>query len=237
MLGSRWSKQRRHDRIGPVDAALRHIENHLASAIVPEDVARVAGVSLLHLFHAFNAATGLPLMRYVRARRANAIEPLRIGENSAAIDEPRLAVSPRLLVAGLTERYDLHDGSAIAGQWRRFMPYLGRIEGQVGKAAYGTSYYTGADGNVEYLSGVEVATFSSVPRNFGLLCVPAQRCAVFFHGDHVATLRDTWTAIWNQWLPDSGYDVADAPFFERYAESFDPCTGLGGAEIWIPIRQ
>jgi AraC family transcriptional regulator len=172
----------------------------------------------------------------VRARRANAVDAFNIGDCAAAIEEPRLAVSPRLLVAGLAERYDFHDGSATADQWRRFAPYHGRIAGQVGKAAYGTSYYTGADGNVEYLSGVEVADFSSVPRNFGLLCVPAQRCAVFFHGDHVSALRGTWTAIWNQWLPDLGYEVADAPFFERYAESFDPLTGLGGAEIWIPIR-
>lgn len=146
-----------------------------------------------------------------------------------------MANSERLLIAGLTERYDVRDRSATAGQWRRFASYLGNIAGQVGKVAYGTSYYTDELGNLEYLSGVQVSDFSSVPRNFGLLCIAARQCAVFNHRDHVSTIRNTWIAIWNQWLPGSGHEVADAPFFERYGESFDPRTGMGGAEIWVPI--
>jgi predicted transcriptional regulator YdeE len=45
----------------------------------------------------------------------------------------------------------------------------------------------------------------------------------------------TCSAIWNQGLPDSGYQAADSPWFERYGEEFDGRTGLGGLEIWIPI--
>jgi AraC family transcriptional regulator len=29
--------------------------------------------------------------------------------------------------------------------------------------------------------------------------------------------------------------VADAPNFERYEETFDPATGNGGLEIWVPV--
>jgi len=29
--------------------------------------------------------------------------------------------------------------------------------------------------------------------------------------------------------------MADAPTFERYDEKFDPATGNGGLEIWVPI--
>jgi AraC family transcriptional regulator len=32
-----------------------------------------------------------------------------------------------------------------------------------------------------------------------------------------------------------GATAADAPMFERYPESFDPATGRGGFEIWIPL--
>ena len=67
--------------------------------------------------------------------------------------------------------------------------------------------------------------------------IPEQRYAVFTHADHVASIRRTVNAIWNQWLPASGLKAADAPNFERYDEAFDPATGNGGFEIWIPVRE
>jgi AraC family transcriptional regulator len=38
-------------------------------------------------------------------------------------------------------------------------------------------------------------------------------------------------------LPSSGFKAADAPSFERYDETFDPVTGDGGFEIWVPISS
>ena len=61
--------------------------------------------------------------------------------------------------------------------------------------------------------------------------------AVFTHAEHVSTIRGTMNAIWNSWLPTSGYQAADAPGLERYDEKFNPETGLGGFEIWIPVRK
>jgi AraC family transcriptional regulator len=44
----------------------------------------------------------------------------------------------------------------------------------------------------------------------------------------------------SEWLPTSGYEAATSPgapdFFERYTEEFDPRTGMGGIEVWIPIK-
>ena len=31
--------------------------------------------------------------------------------------------------------------------------------------------------------------------------------------------------------------VVEAPWFEYYGESFDPQTGTGGLEIWIPVAD
>jgi AraC family transcriptional regulator len=59
---------------------------------------------------------------------------------------------------------------------------------------------------------------------------------VFTHDGHISTIRGTWKSIWSQWLPGSGHKLADAPFFERYGEAFDPRTGSGGFEIWIPLK-
>jgi AraC family transcriptional regulator len=44
------------------------------------------------------------------------------------------------------------------------------------------------------------------------------------------------SAIWSQWLPSSGHKFADAPFFERYDNRFDPRTGEGEVELWLPLE-
>jgi len=59
---------------------------------------------------------------------------------------------------------------------------------------------------------------------------------VFSHREHVSTVGRTWNSIWNTWLPASGQAPADAPSFERYDEKFDPLSGMGGFEIWLPLK-
>jgi len=55
--------------MNPAQKALWYIESHLAEALSLDEIADIAGVSRFHLVRAFSAATGLPVMRYVRARR------------------------------------------------------------------------------------------------------------------------------------------------------------------------
>jgi AraC family transcriptional regulator len=110
----------------------------------------------------------------------------------------------------------------------------------VGHAAYGACWTFA--GGIEYLTGVEVGGSSSIPGEFHVVDIPAQKYAVFPHREHVSKLRETLDAIGSIWLPESGHEIvrgtADAPnFFERYSEEFDPRTGMGGMEVWIPIKS
>jgi AraC family transcriptional regulator len=48
-------------------------------------------------------------------------------------------------------------------------------------------------------------------------------------------------AIWHEWLPASHRNVsqpaAGSPrMIEYYAENFDPETGLGDMEVWLPLQ-
>jgi AraC family transcriptional regulator len=156
--------------------------------------------------------------------------------SDTALTPPRFENGKLLLIAGIAEHYSCEtSGPGIPGQWQRFVPYLGHIAGQIGNVAYGVCYNTDESGNMDYLCGVEVADFSALPPGFASLRIPEQRYAVFTHSEHISAIRSTWNAIWNAWLPQSGYRVADAPFFERYDESFDSQTGNGGVELWIPL--
>jgi AraC family transcriptional regulator len=141
------------------------------------------------------------------------------------------------LLRALSERYTSETCAAIPSQWQRFGDYFGKVPGQIGNVAYGVCYNADDAGNIDYLCGVEVSDFSALPAELSRLRISPQRYAVFSHREHISTIRRTWNTIWNQWLPASGHIPADAPNFERYDEKFDPVSGMGGLEIWLPLKS
>lgn len=177
----------------------------------------------------------------VRARRhldnIELVEPIKMDETLIAnLESPRFEDGKPLLIAGLGERYDCETSKAIPAQWQLFAPYIGNITGQIGRTAYGVRCNGDDAGSIDYICGVEVADFSALPPEFSRVRLAARRYAVFSHRDHVSTIRRTCNTIWSKWLPESGHEVADAPDFERYGENFDPRTGMGGVEIWVPLK-
>ena len=155
------------------------------------------------------------------------------------LNAPRFEISKPMLVAGVGERYNHCDGvgAGIPNQWQRFHQSVDNIPNRVGKVAYGVCCNGDDSGNFDYIAGVEVSDFSDLPREFSRVRIPEQRYAVFTHAEHISTIRRTINTVWNHWLPSSGLKAADAPNFERYDENFDPATGNGGLEIWIPVRE
>lgn len=166
------------------------------------------------------------------------VEPLTMDESFIDdLEPPRFADAKTLLIAGLGERYSCETAAGIPAQWQRFAPWIGKVPGQVGATAYGVCCNADGAGNFDYVCGVEVSDFSRVPAEFARVRIPERRYAVFFHRGHVSAIRRTWNTIFNKWLPESGFKVADAPDFERYDERFDPRSGTGGVEIWLPIED
>jgi AraC family transcriptional regulator len=277
--------------MNPAQKALWFIEGHLVDALSLDEIADVAGISRFHMVRAFTAATGLPVMRYVRARRLSeaaralaagapdilelalaadygsheaftrafrdhfgttpemvrasaCLDHLRLQEpiqmDSTFTDDlqpPRFVTGKPLLIAGLGERISRDNGAGIPGQWRRFHQMMADIPDRVGQLAYGVCCNGDDSGNFDYIAGVEVSDFSELQREFARVRIPEQKYAVFTHRDHISTIRRTVNTIWNQWLPASGMKAADAPSFERYDATFDPATGNGGLEIWVPVRD
>ncbi|MGA7810220.1 AraC family transcriptional regulator [Bradyrhizobium sp.] len=152
------------------------------------------------------------------------------------LEPPRFETGKAFLVAGIGDRFSHDNGAGIPGLWQRYQQMVGEIPDRVGQVAYGVCCNGDDSGNFDYIAGVEVSDFSDLPRRFSRVRIPEQKYAVFAHGEHVSTIRRTVNTIWNHWLPSSGLKAADAPNFERYDENFDPNTGNGGFEIWVPIR-
>jgi AraC family transcriptional regulator len=278
--------------MNPAQKALWFIESHLAGELTLDEIAAIGGVSRFHMVRSFAAATGLSVMRYVRARRlseaaralaggapdilalaleadygsheaftrafrdhfgltpeavrgSKRLDNLRLQEpivmDSTALDHlkpPRFETCKPLLVAGVGERINADNGGAgIPNQWHRFHQSVDDIPGRVGKVAYGVCCNGDDAGNFEYIAGVEVTDFTDLPREFSRVRIPEQKYAVFSHFEHISTIRRTINTIWNHWLPAAGLKAADAPNFERYDENFDPLSGNGGLEIWIPVQE
>lgn len=142
------------------------------------------------------------------------------------------------MVAGFRQAYTPKDVvSGIPRQWRRLVPYMGSIQNQVGKISYGVVCSSDAVGNAEYMCGLEVMEFSGLPPEMDRLRIPEQTYAVFSHDGHISTLQNTWQSIWDDWYPDSGYEAANTPDFERYGEGYSQEAGIGGIEIWFPIKN
>jgi AraC family transcriptional regulator len=205
------------------------------------DIALTAGYGSHEAFtRAFRQLFGLtPEQLRTQAHLDNLklMEPLRMDQTTITpLTSPRIVQNGALLIFGLGQLYSTQANAAIPSQWDRFVPYLGNIQGQIGVVAYGVICNTDDAGNYEYICGVEVAEFPSHPAEFTRLRIGPQTYSVFEHREHISAIATTWKAVWNEGLSDSGYQAADSPAFERYGEQFDGRTGLGGVELWVPVK-
>lgn len=177
-------------------------------------------------------------------RRCGSVEQLTLIEAhtmniapTTKLGEPSIDAKAAMLIVGLSEHYSCNqDAGGIPAQWQRFVSYLGRIPQQKSTDTFGVVYNTDDAGNMDYLSGVEVRDLSQPPRELSCLRLPERKYAVFFHPGHISTVRSSWNYIWNEWLPRSQFQLADAPVLEHYDARFDPQTGSGGVELWVPLQ-
>ncbi|MGV1789880.1 AraC family transcriptional regulator [Rhizobium sp. A37_96] len=166
-------------------------------------------------------------------------EPIRMDDTRLPkLDAPRFETRAPMLLAGLAETYAHDANQAIPSLWQKFNQHFGHIPGQVGNVAYGVC--TQVDGNSEgfrYMSAVEVTGADDLPEGFVTTKLPQQRYAIFAHRGHISGITGTVHQIFGEWLPESGHQHAGVPdMMERYDDRFDPRTGMGVTEIWIPLK-
>jgi len=160
-------------------------------------------------------------------------EPIKMEDwNMADLEEPRRETRDAFTLVGLGGRFEMGGGNAIPALWQRFQPY----EGTLGEVP---GYWYGVCGDWRedffYMAGVEVKRIpADLPPELTTYRFPAQEYLVFRHEAHLSELNRTFAAIFGRYIPDHGYEPVDC--FEFYDEGFDPQTGLGGIEIWVPAK-
>ncbi|MBC8136621.1 MAG: AraC family transcriptional regulator [Fibrella sp.] len=160
-----------------------------------------------------------------------------VSEPSADFAPSRFENGAAMVLAGVTQHYTYDSMGAIPAQWQQFGPRIGTVPERTGTADYGVVVSTPGQPDFDYLTVFEVSDTTGLPADFTTMEIPAQRYAVFPHTGHVSTVCETIDAIFRKWLPKSGFEVTGKPdLLERYGENFNPATGAGDIEIWVPIK-
>ncbi|MEM9622525.1 MAG: AraC family transcriptional regulator [Pseudomonadota bacterium] len=201
---------------GSHEAFSRAFKTHFA--VTPEQVRRQGHTQNLELTEAINMQSLKP----------------------TEITEPRSCALDAFQVIGSARHYTFDRVAEIPDQWQSFTPHIAPLKnGKDYVDTYGVIFNAGEE-SFDYLSGVAVtvgqAQEDALPNHLVSLQMSAQQYLVFHHPGHVATLRETCHTIWSHWLPESKYVAVQAPWFEHYGAAFDPVTGAGGVDIWIPVK-
>lgn len=161
----------------------------------------------------------------------------------AALGQPRFMDRAAFQVVGLAKRYPPDKLSLIPAQWADLRSQAAYVTGRVGGDAYGVWYDVLNGENVfTYVTGFVVGAFAPVHPALSRMRIVAQHYAVFAHTGPIGEIRQSMDSVLNDWLPKSGRqharpDPAAPDFFERYGADFNPETGLGTVEIWLPIKR
>lgn len=166
-------------------------------------------------------------------------EPIRMSTiEKSSLPAPRIETLDAFIIAGLGGDFEPGKAAGIPALWQKFNAHFGHIPGQVDKTAYGLCTMQPGKPGFRYVAGARVSRRDDLPAEFEIIAVPAQSWAMFLHHGHVNAIPATVDTAFRTWLPTSGRAVGGFPdVLEFYGEDFDPETGLGRVEIWLPLAD
>lgn len=150
------------------------------------------------------------------------------------VDSPDIRSLAAFRVIGFSLDCTLDNLSGIPQLWQSFNTREHELDGAASGTAYGVHLDMTEDGRFTYVAGM---TSSAVPDGMQAFDIPANTYAMFTHRGHISDLSKTLYTIWNKMLPDAELEPKEGPDFELYDRRFNPTTGFGEVELWIPITQ
>ena len=162
--------------------------------------------------------------------------PLRLQSGEARCTLPQLKQLGRMRLVGLAAPCSYNGTTHIPAQWQRFMSsHYDAIPEKVESMPIGICEPPDDEGSFRYVCAAEVKAFERRSPDLTYIETKPRAYAVFRHNEHVSKIFDTYSAIWNKALPEMARTMADGPVMEFHNDAFDPDTGLGGLQIWVPL--
>lgn len=183
-------------------------------------------------------------LRKLEAMTANLISHLRRGGINM---KPRYETRGDFYVIGIGKVFERNDTKEIGDWlWPRLIERFDEIQNKRGKdgnyfITYGVCKEIWKDSQIQdhfnYYAAVEVKKGTVPPEGMELLHIPAQKYAVFTHRGGIKDLSLTNQYIWGTWLPQSGYELAQASDLEVYPATFKPDLNESEMELWVPLKD
>lgn len=148
----------------------------------------------------------------------------------------RIESGRQMFLAGFRQ---VHRGSEavreIPRQWRRLWPYFDSLPNRVGEIAYGLRFTRAEVRSTDYMCAIEIEDFDDLPPELDTIRIPRRSYVVLRHNGGMSELLSAWRLVWLDWYAESGLQFLSPPDIERYDDSFDPASGEGTIELWIPV--
>lgn len=130
--------------------------------------------------------------------------------------------------------------------WKRFMQYKEAIMNTVNDELYSVQFY-----NEQFIQGefdsqsvfekgaaMEVKDYAEIPKGLQEMKIEAGLYAVFIHQGTSKEFAETAKTIFEQWIPNSKYQLDDRPHFEVLGKEYKGPDDPGSKEkIYIPIKK
>lgn len=157
--------------------------------------------------------------------------------------ESRIELLEQKLLVGVHRTMSLSENST-AGLWQQFMPRRGEVKNRTSSDHISMQVYGQDQDNLfnptslfEKWATVEVSTHKGAPRGMGKYTLGGGDYAVFIHIGPVSAAPKAMQYIFEEWLPDSEYEVDSREHFEILPEDYDPFDLNAREEVWVPIRK
>ncbi len=165
------------------------------------------------------------------------LEPIMVDLGRNTPDNPEIENISSFVIHGLQGRFDAQSRAKIPSLWKTLTQSLEHRDAAFGTVSYGASMNYDETGAFDYLCGLAEPVRTYAFTNSKSARIPSGLYAKFLHTGHISSIRESWNAIYNKWLPHSDYTVANSPEFECYSEDFNPITGTGNVSIHLPVRR
>ena len=181
---------------------------------------------------AFRGIFGMsPMEARSSASEISGQEPLEMNQIDTAFQPPRFETRPGLRLVGKADRFTPETRGSIPGLWDRVVAEFG--PSMMNKETFGVCHDFDGHDFTYFVGMADDGGASGLPE---ILNLPEGRYAVFDHAGHISTISETWSSIFERWLPSAGVSVTEGPEFECYAKDFSP-EGEGRVSIWIPVAD
>ncbi len=161
------------------------------------------------------------------------------------MDEPEIKeLQPKKLV-GISLYTSLADDKTGL-LWQRFMKRKKAIENAKNEDLYSVQVYDegfiqgqfNSQSVFEKWAAIEVEDFSEVPSGLQSLELEGGKYAVFTHKGTSKEFAKTAKFIFEEWLPESQFELDDRPHFEIMGKDYKgPENPESEEKIWIPVKN